>query len=202
MAYITPTHVHEAVELGSAGLVREVHETVQTYLRNEMARQTLIESKATSLLSAVGLSMTIAFAFVGSLLEHHATLAEMPSVVRWAMSILLVIAPLLGTVSATVAIYALLISDNQLVPNEEAIFDIERLKKADKHENDDFAVREYRRYLIPHLWKIAQRETAVLDKKGRCVALAQRLFGAFIGCIGVVAVMVCGQLLCLLAIAK
>lgn len=189
-----------AVNLACAPLVGEVYETIQTHLKNEQARQTTIESKATALLSAVGLVSTLAFAFVGTLLNQHAALDNMPNAHKCVFVGLLIVAVVSAIVAGGFAITALLVSNEQLSPNERAIFHHDALRRADVME-DDYAVRDYRRYLVPHIWRIAQRERKVLNRKGRLVATGQKCFFCFIACVGVLAVIICGRLLVVLGLA-
>jgi hypothetical protein len=69
---LTAVELRDRVDLHSPLLIKELYESALRQIQHETARQTRLDGKATSLLTATGLSLTVAFAFGGQILMTNA----------------------------------------------------------------------------------------------------------------------------------
>jgi hypothetical protein len=180
---LTPEVLRERLTLGSPALVREIYEIQLRQIQYEVGRQTRLDAKATSLLTAAGLSLTVAFTFGGQIvLAHlHDELAfHVGAVVAFA------VATLCGLASAGFAIRALLVHDAFRTINEASVFSLRALKEADAdyqsgaEDGDEAAVTQYRKSLIPHLLEIWQTNGRSNEDKAKIVKRGQLFFGLFL----------------------
>jgi hypothetical protein len=163
------------LKLGSTQLVAELWAITQKQLDTEVARHTRLEAKATSLLTAVGLSMTVAFTFGATLLTQRETFKDYQEAIYGAYGL----AIMCGLLSAAFASSALLLIE-QLQVDEEFIFNRDILKHSDRSEAADEAegLMEYRKAAILHFWPVRRRYDQTYREKS---ALVKRGQFAFIG---------------------
>jgi len=171
--------------LGSPKLVEELWTVTQKQLEVEVARHGRLDAKATSLLTAAGLSLTVAFTFGSTLLK------EAKSFDAWHIPIILIfgVTIICGLMAAFNAVHGLALRE-QLGVNEEAIFDPEALKEADAEETAEAGngVMEYRKGRIIHFWTIRQRYWESYQHKAKIVKHGQYWFLAFLACLLVLCV--------------
>lgn len=185
MKVLTAAEIKEAVALESPSLVKEVYELVQRQLQSEAARQTILDGKANSLLTAVGLSLTLSISIGYQMVLGQQTAAN--SMPQWYRN-LLVIVLTLGTgfalASSIHAIYSLRVSKCYRAVNAEDIFNKDILRLASSHgatpDAGERSVTIYRRYLMPQLWDIVQNDFMVHERKATIVKRGQNCFLAFV----------------------
>lgn len=59
--HLTAQNIHDAVNVNSPALIKEIYEIANKQMQSESARQTILDGKASSLLSTVGLGLTLTF---------------------------------------------------------------------------------------------------------------------------------------------
>jgi hypothetical protein len=171
--------LRERLTLGSPDLVKELYEIAQRQVAFETGRQTRLDAKATSLLTAAGLALTVAFTFGGQVLLNHPDAfrtAHRCTVIAFAVGV-----PC-GLAAAIFAVAALLVRGSYRAVNEHTVFDPALLKDADA-ENEDFplaGITEYRKALTPHLWMISQAHLRNHERKGWLIKIGQLFFLAFL----------------------
>ena len=101
------------------------------------------------------------------------------------------IAALLSSVHA---IWALRISGDYRFVGEANIFDQEIIRHASTYEDED-AVAEYRRWLIPSLWAAFKNDYAIHERKAAIVYRGQLCFLAFVVSLAGVALAIAGIVL-------
>lgn len=163
--------------LRSSTLVDEVYDLAKRQIASEDRRETNLSAKAVSLLSATGLSLTVAFTFGGVLLQRPEYLAALGSA-----RVPLVVAPyalalVAGMAASWFALRALLVRSDYRDVAEDDVFGKE-LDAAD--EKVDEGLPMYRRFLAVHLWLIFQETSKIHEHKATQIARGQKCFFAFL----------------------
>jgi len=185
---LTEKDVRERLALNSPELVAELLVHVQGLLATETGRQTRVDAKATSLLTAAGLSLTVAFTFGGLLIAKPNNGSFDP----W-VTVTFALAVTSGLIAAIHAVAALFVRGDYGSVAGETLFDVETLKAANDMMKDEeatdaptdkekreFGVMEYRKYLIPHLWEVFRQRSLVHEKKASRIKWGQGFFIAFL----------------------
>jgi hypothetical protein len=156
--------------ISSPELVKELYETTLRQIQSETERQTRLDAKATVLLAASGVSLTVAVAI---------DRAIVPSGVHSLTAFLVLgLASALGLSAALCALMALRVRVYMGV-NDDAVFNKTLLAEADNADDALAGLTEYRKSMIVHLWLITQRQATNRKRKASLVALGQRFFLAF-----------------------
>lgn len=132
-----------------------------------------VDAKATGLLQAVGLSLTVLAMMAPRLPEN----ARGPGL--WGLWVVL----LLGLSTALMAIWALRVRKGEYATvNERTLFSKELLADADSHEKDkqDEAVTMFYRTTTAHLWQIVQAQERIHNAKAEWIWRGQMAFGGFL----------------------
>lgn len=166
----------------SPHIVNELYDVAQKQILAETGRQGRLDAKATSLLGAVGLSLTVAFTFGGSLITNHSTFAA-HSLVYAVISTCFFLAVALGIAAGGFALGALLVRQGYVALSEQAVFDDETLALADGQEDAEVGVAVYKRFLLVQLWDIARTNAATQDRKAVLIRRGQVVFGVFLLCL-------------------
>jgi hypothetical protein len=183
-APFTEADVRARLNVSSPELVKELHENAIRMLNAECERQKSLEAKASSLLAASGLAVTLTFAFGSAITERPGNFHE------W------IIYPyasacIFGLLTAGYAVWALMIR-NYAALNEETIFNDAVIKDADEPaafaaddtmpytEKWSYGLRNYRAFVVPHIVRICQINAAHHKRKAELIAWGQRLFFGFI----------------------
>lgn len=197
---LTEVQIRARLTINSPELVKELYDIAQRQVQAEVGRQTRLDAKATSLLTAAGLSLTVAFTFGSTLITKPEAFETWHRFVVGAFALALV----LGLTAAILAVRALLVRDNYMTVNEAAVFDPEVLEDAnDPHalreidckemkdeEKRKFGVMEFHKAMIVHLWTIAQQHLKNNEGKARLIKWGQRCFLGFLVVLLVVAVFI------------
>jgi hypothetical protein len=172
--------------LRNGKLVAQLFELARAQVQAEFARQGRIDAKATSLLAAVGFSLTVAAAFLGQLmLANSKNLALNPGT-RDTIVIGSGVAIVTALAAAVCSILALRVHAGLVDINEHVLFDREVLKLADEESDSESGLAEYRKFLVAHLWDIVQTNCGVQLRKSRFILAGQACFLAFLGALAVV----------------
>jgi hypothetical protein len=199
--HLTLSELRDRVNLHSPLLVKELHETTLRQIQSETGRQTRLDGKATSLLTATGLSLTVAFAFGGQILIAHADKLKAYGH-RWWIAVVVTysLAVLSGLFASFFATWALRVHGAHGTVSEDNVFNDDVLKAADQadaeHSDDpvkaaaarDVGLTNYRRYITIHLWHIVQVQHQIQEKKASIIRYGQLCFMAFL----VSLVIICG----------
>lgn len=190
--------------IDSPKLVQELYTISQRQIEAETARQSRLDAKAVSLLTASGISLTVASSLAAVLLPK---LAGSHPVLAGLIAFLLAFTAICGFLTVLFAVLTLRVKE-YLTPSEQTIFDEAALKKAndppgltdvrpeDEEEKARYGLMEYQKFMIPHLWKIVQRQRTNHDQKVVQANRGQYAFLAFLillllACLCVVIVVVC-----------
>jgi hypothetical protein len=117
--------------LASPDLVEELYKLSKEFLASEAARENNLNGKATSLLTASGLSLTVAFTFGGLLLQHPEYLDSWNEPWPYVVPSLYGFALLMGLSASGIAVRSLLIRDDYKGIAEEDVFNPEVLANSD-----------------------------------------------------------------------
>lgn len=175
--------LRERLCINSPELTAELYQIAQRQIQSETGRQTRLDAKAVSLLTAAGLSSTVAFTFGGTLIMQAHAFG------RCTIG-LYVLAVFLGLTASSYAVLALRVQSKYLALDEATIFDPKILKEAnspstlrDDTKDEDvrrFGLMEYQKYLIPQMWVTGQAQYTNHEKKARLIQKGQSLFLAFL----------------------
>ncbi len=195
---LTEETLRERLALNSPELVDQLFLLVQNLIATETGRQTRLDAKATSLLTAAGLALTVTTGFVGATLARPDL--KWPAPVLGAACVLFAIGVILALLAAIWAVRALRVRDSYRTAHEDALFNPALLLEAnasapdesgpsqvdDRADKEDaqrrvFGLMEYRKHLIPHYWSILCQHRAVHEGKARLIRDGQLLFLFFLG---------------------
>jgi hypothetical protein len=192
---LTEAQVLDRLTVNSPELVAELLALVQGELAAETGRQTRIDAKATSLLTAAGLSLTVAFTFGGLLLTRDNSF----SFGHW-VTLIFALALVCGLSAAVHAVWALLVRGEYKALDGETLFDVGTLAQANDVLKDDtdtpdkekreFGVMEYRKFLIPNLWGVVRDHRMVHDDKAKIIKRGQLFFLSFLGLLIVISLFI------------
>ena len=162
----------ERLALKSKALVDEIQSVARGQIDADEQRSVRLDSKAQTLLTTAGLSLTVAFSFGGFMLQHPETLACLG---RWGdvVAVLYGFALALGLASSWFAMHAMLIRSAHRGVDIEDALNVDELRDADKEPDDDAAVRRYKRYMAAHYWVIYQSNFCVNEDKATTVGRGQ-----------------------------
>jgi hypothetical protein len=187
---MTEQEVTEALRLNSATLVAEVYDTARRNVDNFGQKLARLDQKATTLLAAIGLSLTVALTYGSqvALARANGSVPRFVLVTFW-------IAMFLGISAGICATFALFVRDHAEV-SDRAIFNAKELREADDLEFADptTGLASYRRALTVHLWLVAKQREAKSLVKGQAVKNAQFFFLLFIVSILLICVDIAGRL--------
>jgi hypothetical protein len=186
--------LEKRMTLGWPRLIGEVYALAQRQVQFETGRQGRLDGKATSLLSAAGLSLTVAFTFGGLLLANKAVLKAK---IGWYYAAVsgFGVAILFGLATAAFALWALRVRGANRGVSEEAVFSEAILKRAEDETDEDVAVSEYQKSLTVHLWMIAQAQHNLHERKAKIILSGQLAFMAFMVAVAFVCVAFVGGVL-------
>jgi len=168
---LTQEELKDRLTLSSVALVAELGTVTQQQLQAEAARHGRLDSKATSLLTAAGLSLTVVSAF---------SVTTVPSVPGCTPCWLLQAAIASGIAAALLAVGALLVRQSSAGANERTVFDVALLETAEGAQDEDQGVREYRKAMICHEWSIVQTRRENNERRGRIIQIGQCFFAVFL----------------------
>lgn len=191
----TAETLRAALAIRSPRIVKELYEIVQRRIAYESGRQQRLDSKATSLLTASGVSVTLAFSFLGVMSSKDGG-ATYHAYFNW-MLLAFGFAIISGLAAASFAIASLFVTKGYKSPNDEHIFDAEKLRAADSQDPeegteetealvDEWRLMKYQKWLIEQYWDIADSHSKTHDRKARIIQRGQIAFVGFLGSIALV----------------
>jgi hypothetical protein len=167
-------------------LAKEVYELAKAQVQAEGARHTILNTKATSVVTAAGVSITVMFTVASTLMSSKVVL---PS---W---LLMMFAGTggCGVTAVVLGVIALLVKGGFAQVSEHAVFDQDALAFGDEPTGCDdlpelkekyaFGAAVYRQHMAVHLWSVYEKEHRQLDTKSRQVFWAQLFFIVFVALI-------------------
>jgi hypothetical protein len=182
MADLLEQEIRNRLRLVNPDLVDEVYGLAKAQVESERARHVMLNSKAASVLTSSGISLTVSLTLAGPLLANKVVLST-----TWSFAFLL--AGSLGLASIYWAVLSLRVIGGFPYVNDHAVFDRNILNFADSppgcedladlKEKYAFGAAAYKQHMAAHLWAVATQEHRQLDRKAKQVQAAQWLFLAF-----------------------
>ncbi|WP_147468404.1 hypothetical protein [Corallococcus interemptor] len=120
------------LRLNSPDLAEELYKISKEYLASETARENNLNAKATSLLTASGLSLTVAFTFGGMLIQHPEYLSSLWGLWPYIVPIFYGVALLAGLSASAIAVWSLLIRGDYVGISEQDVFNPSVLIDSDR----------------------------------------------------------------------
>ncbi len=175
--YLHETEIIRRLQLNSKDLVDHIHSISLRLLDGDDKRGSALDSKATSLLGAVGLSLTVAFTFGGTLLEHPERFSGIGFLGYKAIVSIYAIALISGLVAGYFALRALQIRAHRGIDEQDFL----RSDVLNASETDDTGgVTYYKRYLAAHYLNVSHQNSVVYDDKAFRIQIGQRFFFLFL----------------------
>jgi hypothetical protein len=174
---LSKAELTKLLRLGSIELVGELWAITQKQVDFEVARHGRLEAKANSLLTAVGLSLTVASTFGATLFSKLTLFGQLLPVVI----VIYCAAMVAGVASALLAFQALKLVEQKQV-EERAVFNEQTLEVADRTNvaDEKEGLMAYRQSLILHFWEIRQQYDSTYRPKSVWVQRGQTAFGFFL----------------------
>jgi hypothetical protein len=169
----------ERLRLASLPLVDEIYALVKQQVATESARRDRLEAKASTLLGAAGLALTLASTVSGKLLVDNYDLFGPFGVLLYLFGLLS------GLIAAVLALLAVRVRGDNRAIDEDALFSRDELAAGETEEQKKSGNIRYKRFLAAHLWQITQGNSAVQDDKARKIRRGQDAFLAFLLTFGV-----------------
>jgi hypothetical protein len=174
---LTVEEIVDRLRIGSPKIVSDLYALANRQLDVEDKRETNLNGKAVSLLSASGFSVTVLFALAGVLAQHPELLEQLGPVGTWQRDLLAYsygLAIVFGIAAGILGVSALKVASYVTVA-ESDVFGNELRASDDKRDPS-----RYRRYLTAHLWRIYRKNFKKHEKKARKVLFGQYSFSAFL----------------------
>lgn len=175
--------IRERLRLVNPELAKEVYEIAKAQVASEAARHTRLDSKATSLVSAAGLSLTLGMSIV-------TLIAKGDVVATPYLWVMLAVTGLFGVAAVAFGVFALLVKGGFARVNDHNVFDKNVLRSADSptgcddlptlKEKYEFGAAVYRQHMTAHLWEVSVQEHHQLNRKAKQVRDGQILFALFL----------------------
>jgi hypothetical protein len=165
--------------------VELVLKEAERFVDEQRGRQARLDAKATSLLGAIGLSLTVAFTY-GGMIVHGSSQGSSSGGgvyygnVHGAVWVAFGCAILAGLVTAGFALWSLKVSDNPQGVANANIFPELWIRQYDAGIDPEKRKTAYRQKLALHFWEIGERNRAVLDRKAGTIFWGQVAFGVFL----------------------
>lgn len=176
--WLTPKELVERLRLRSSELVDDLYALTTRQLDTEDKREASLTTKAVSLLSASGVSVSFALGFTTLLAGRLDYFHRMSVCGRSAVMALYFVAVLTAVVAGLLAVAAMLVRTTYVAINEDDVFGDE-LNSSDE-QGPKPGQDHYRRYLIAHLWRIYQHTFDVHETKAKTIRLGQCFYGLFL----------------------
>lgn len=181
----TKEEVVDRVRLNSSLVVEEALKFVVKMMDADDMRSTQINNKASTLLGASGLSVTVAFSFGATLLSRPDLFGLWE---RKALPVLFATSLFVGFSAGLYSLKALQVRNHKAIDSGD-VLSRSVLDDADT-ENEADGLRVYRRYLLAHIWAVSSHNKKVLEDKATLLKRGQLAFTAFIFLIMVIGMMI------------
>jgi hypothetical protein len=172
--------LEERFTLRSPALLKELYELAERATKAENDRAAALDLKASYLLNAVGLTLTIAFTFGGEILIGRRAQLMQLGAWRWGFAISSgIVAVAAGLLSAGLALYALRVRGDHLAIDVHAALEPNLLRAADDASGEE-AVATYHRTMAINSWLCAQRALGLQEERAGFIFASQCLFFLFL----------------------
>lgn len=162
-------------EIHTAELAAEVLQTVLRECDNEEKRRAALDTKATSLLAAAGVSVGVSITFAVQLVK------QLPGGTWQALGLFLFALAFAAAVFAAYKALTTLRVENQSWLSEKDLFRREALTFRNDGEEQTVGVAMYRKYLAEAWWLVCTRQNVSRQERARRLRWGQRSFVVFLG---------------------
>lgn len=185
---LTRQEIRERLRLVNPELAKDLLDAARAQVQAEVIRHGRLDAKAMSIVTAGGISITVAFSVAGSL-------STVVAGYGWLIA-MFAAAGVAGLITVLLAVRALLVRGGFAEVSDQAVFDASVLKLADEPEGVDdlrdkegrpdrkeinaFGAAIYKQHMTAHLWDVYVKDHAQVDKKADMVRDAQAGFMTFL----------------------
>lgn len=180
---IASSDLRERLRLNDAKLIDEVAASTTRLLADEASRLARIEAKAASLLTAIGVSVTVAFGFGASTLLRREGLLKSSKFAFLILAVGVGLAFLFAVKATLNAIKCVETRGNPDV-DEESIYEAEVLEKADGLQGPTEPACYYKRHTIALQYELYCAREDIANEKASFLAHAQESFRNFVFSLG------------------
>jgi len=185
---LTAEEIRRRLRLVNPELAKDLLDVARAQVQSEVVRHGRLDTKATSIVTAGGISITVAFSVAGSLsaaVAGHGWLIAMFAA-----------AGVAGLATVLLGVRALLVRGGYAEVSDQAVFKESTLELADSPKGVDdlkdrdgnpdrkeinaFGAAIYKQYLTAHLWDVYVKDHKQIDAKAVMVKHAQVSFVIFL----------------------
>lgn len=184
--------IRERLQLVNPELAKDLLDVARAQVQAEVVRHGRLDAKAISVVTAAGVSITVAFSVAGSALSGKLVPPG------WLLA-MFAAAGVAGLITVLLGTRALLVQGGYAEVNDKAVFEKSVLDAADepkgvsdlidkdgRPERKDvyaFGAAVYKQHITAHLWHVFEQEHEQLDRKAKKVKDAQISFMVFLALI-------------------
>lgn len=175
---MAPKELVERLRLNNPRVVEDVYAIANRQLEVEDRREASLSTKATTLLTASGVSLTFVLGFAALFAQSPKFFEPLP---RWGRNCVLAfyaISFIAGLVASIFAADSLRVRESRTVSEADVFGDI--LRDADAEVDDTTGTTIYRRYLVAHLWQIYTDTFDIHEARARALGRGQAFFVLFL----------------------
>jgi hypothetical protein len=180
IAPLSGEEIVDALRVNSPALAEQLHSVSIRLNDSEDKRQQNLNAKAQGLLTAAGLSLTVAFTFGGLLLKDKSILFPIGSWLSQATAGAYGLALMCGLLASVFATKALLVTDDYRGVRERDILSRGELDECDAIEDEPKCRARFHRYATAHYWQIWQKTKLLHERKAITIKCGQYAFLGFL----------------------
>ena len=179
--FLEDAELRERLRLHSKGLVNQIYEISLRVLDGDVRRESALDSKATGLLGAVGLSLTVAFTFGGVLIEHPERFSQDGLISYKIIVGLYGLSLASGLLAGLWALRALKVQLHQSIDERDFLNPVVLAESdTDNSDDEDKKITYYKRYLAAHYIRVYHENSLVHDRKAATIHTGQIFFFVFL----------------------
>lgn len=176
---LTPDELVQRLCLNNSQVVGDIYAIANRQLEVEDRREAGLSSKAATLLSASGVSLTFVLGFAALFAQQPAFFKSLPSWGRTCVLLFYVGSFFAGLLASIFAAWSLRVRKNRTISEGDVFGSI--LRDAEAAEDDDQGTAVYRRYLVAHIWQVYTSTFDVHESRARALWYGQVAFVVFLG---------------------
>lgn len=167
-----PESTQAVAALSRPELIAEVYSAVGALIQDEVGRQGRLDTKGSSLLTSVGLSLTVSLAAMGAVVQQHPHGLALASIVTF------FVGAIAALVAAFFSLVAVLLRSNRKGLFLPTLLDASMLSAANALAPET-AVSEFRRSVLGVMAVVAADHRQNLERKAKWIHRGQVAFGIF-----------------------
>lgn len=175
---LSPNELVKRLCLNNAKVIDDIYAIANRQLEVEDRREANLSSKAATLLSASGVSLTFVLGFAALFAQKSDFFKSLPSLARKCVFLFYLGSFFAGLLASGCAAWSLRVRKSKTVSEADVFGSI--LRDAESADTDDVGTAMYRRYLVAHIWQVYTDTFDVHESRARTLWYGQLSFVAFL----------------------